>query len=157
MFSHQQLKYLSLVMLTVQTAAFVIMARRSRMPDEDGNLYRTSTAVFILELTKLILSASVLSLKALYNARHCSTSSQYQSLNTQEDVEERSGDRTELNADQILPEESSLAYRATREVGKVLFNETGLKLLYPATAFAIQNVLQLRAATYLRKYWPLSL
>nr|CAG8463609.1 6918_t:CDS:2 [Entrophospora candida] len=49
------LKYVSLITLCVQNSALVIVMRYSRLDQDKSTLYFTSTAVFLSELTKLII------------------------------------------------------------------------------------------------------
>lgn len=153
-FTTQQLKAVSLVTLTFQTAAFVLMARRSRIPDKHGHLYRTSTAVFLMEFTKLVTSASVVAVRAYKGTRQSkmSYSAHLSGRNVVSGYQKDEKASSQESLSDVGYEELSGIHRAWKETKETIFDSSGLKLFYPASAYAMQNVLQLTAATYLREF-----
>ncbi|KAJ1971289.1 UDP-galactose transporter Gms1 [Dimargaris xerosporica] len=146
------LKYVSLLTLVVQNSALVLVMRYSRLHSgQTGESYYTSTAVFLAELTKLILSIG------LY---------MYEELQQRQDAAKRRHQGYELAASQRsrLSEDEhdmmdpagdapfaddSRAPLTLRTTLANVFGDDAWKLMIPAALYTIQNNLQYVAVSLL--------
>lgn len=141
MLDKRSLKLLSLVILSVQTSAFVLVARQSRKPDSQGHVYFAGTAVFLMELTKLLLSTLAITIRTAKEVltQDKQQNESYQSLNQNEDAE-------------IDIQEIGFAIkfeRFARSIKELIWTWDAVWLLIPAASYVAQNNLQLMAASYL--------
>ncbi|KAF1812247.1 nucleotide-sugar transporter [Eremomyces bilateralis CBS 781.70] len=147
------LKYISLVTLTVQNSALILIMRYSRvMPLVDGKRYSASTAVFLNEVIKLTLSLAMVAYETSNSASVTSTPFSFthtffSSLST--------GDSWKLAIPAVLyTVQNTLQYVAVSNLDAATFQVTyQLKIL----TTALFSVIMLRRSLSIRKWISLVL
>lgn len=144
--SNETLRFSSLVILMVQTSAFVLVARRSRQADYNGHIYFAGTAVFFMELTKLSISSSVILVRSIRSV--LSQKGRYL-LVPDSPSEEKQRYDVENRMESTIGPYLKLVEMIMQDLYDLLCTRSAFRLAIPAFAYVVQNNLQLIAASHL--------
>ena len=155
------LRVVSLTLLTIQNCALGLVMTQSRRPNADGKRYKAATAVFAVELGKLVVSLVILLARQMHAA----------SMTASDDVERDTRSIELLSSEEGAQGEAgekTNSGRASRRTGvrcahsplsslrvalpivyEQIFTREGLQMIVPASLYVVQNNLQLLAASHL--------
>lgn len=148
---------------------------QSRRPNAEGKRYKAATAVFAVELGKMLVSLAILVFRQVQISRTKSSNSRgdgsigSRSSSIDEDattaieMSDSAGDATEVDEAEekarwertgkrsglLLSSLPSSVQAALPSIYEQIFNRDGLQMIVPASLYVLQNNLQLRAAEHL--------